>query len=252
MKFQNRYWWIIIAIFTVISAIFVVFIVNNDPSKNKITSSQLKEIQKELDITILRYDLDLFSLNVNNLAEEVKKLSGKYPPSIIEPDIWNNPEQMAALKAYLQDTIILALHKDAEKAINFDIIFKELKTAFGYYKIYYPDDSIPVIVTMLPGLDFSLPPVYLYDDFLFVNLDMYLGAENTYYQSTEIPSYIAERCDPLYIPVDIFKKAIVYKHLARAPRNTLLEAMITEGKKLYFTEMIYPRLHERFIIGYSE
>jgi hypothetical protein len=37
-----------------------------------------------------------------------------------------------------------------------------------------------------------------------------------------------------------------------APRTTLIENMITEGKKLYFTEMMFPNLDERLIIGYSE
>jgi hypothetical protein len=105
---------------------------------------------------------------------------------------------------------------------------------------------------MIPGLDLEMPSLYIYDNILFVNIDMYLGSNYHYYKDIGMPTYIAERCDPIYLPVDIFKKAMVYRHLAKAPRSTLIEAMITEGKKLYFTEMMFPHLHERYIIGYAE
>ncbi|MCL2291183.1 MAG: DUF2268 domain-containing putative Zn-dependent protease [Bacteroidetes bacterium] len=252
MKLPRRNFWIIIAIFVLLSAVFFLFFAKNNTPKNNIPLSELKEAKKQLNIQILRYDEDLFSLDMNNLEKEIERLSKIYPPLLIEPNIWNDPVRMEGLRAYLQDTVIIALHEATEKAIKTDIILRELKPAFGYYKVFYPNDSIPVIITMLPGLDLSVPSTYIYDDVLFVNVDMYLGADNPYYKAIGMPVYIAERCEPVYLPVDIFKKAIVHKHLARAPRTTLLDVMITEGKKLYFTEMMFPDLHERYIIGYSE
>jgi hypothetical protein len=248
MKFRYRNFWIIIAIFALLSTVFFLFIVKNKTLKNNVTPAELKEAKKQLNIQILRYDEDLFSLDLNNLQEEVEQLSKKYPSFLIGPDIWTEP----GFTAYLQDTVIIALHQAAQKAIKIDNILKELETAFGYYKVFYPNDSIPVIITILPGLDLSVPSVYIYDDILFVNVDMYLGADNPYYKDIGMPVYIAERCDPVYLPVDVFKKAMVHKHLARAPRTTLLDVMITEGKKLYFTEMMFPNLPESYIIGYSE
>jgi hypothetical protein len=97
-----------------------------------------------------------------------------------------------------------------------------------------------------------MPSVYIYDNILYINMDMYLGADKYFYNAIGIPSYISERYDSFYLPIDIFKKAIVYKHLEKRQRTTLFEVMITEGKKLYFTEMMFPNIDERFIIGYSE
>jgi len=248
MKLSRRNFWIIIVIFALLSAVFLLFFVKNDTPKNNISANELQEAKKQLNIQILRYDEELFALDLNNLQKEVAQLSKKYPSFLIGPDIWQEP----GFKAYLQDTVIIALHQAAQKTVKTDIILKELKPAFGYYTIFYPDDSIPKIITVLPGLDLAVPSVYIYDDILFVNVDMYLGADNPYYKDVGMPVYIAERCDPVYLPVDIFKKAMVHKHLARAPRTTLLDAMITEGKKLYFTEMMFPDLPDRYIIGYSE
>jgi len=250
MKFTAHFFWIIFALFALLSAILVIFLTKKNEQKNYVSPQELKEAKQQFQVSILRYEDDLFSLDLNCLPQEVERLSKKYPPLLIEPDSWNDPNLLEGLKAYLQDTIIVALYETA-KTIKTDILLKKLETAFGYYKVFYPNDSIPTIITLIPGLDDAIPSVYLYDDILFVHIDMYLGADNPYYQSL-FPLYIAERCDPVYLPVDIFKKAMVYKKLERTPRSTLLEAMITEGKKLFFTEMMFPDLHERYIIGYSE
>jgi hypothetical protein len=252
MKPRPRFFWTITAIFVLFFAIFVLFIVKKQPAKNNITAAQLKEAKEQLDIRLLRYEQDLFSLDMNNLQSEIERLSNIYPPLLIEPDVWKDEAMVAQLKAYLQDTLNMALFNAVEKVINTNLLIKDLKTAFGYYKVFYPNDSIPDIITIIPGLDITMPSVYIYDDILFVNTDMYLGADNPYYSKFGVPLYISERCEPVYIPVDIFKRALVYKHLAYPPTSSLLESMITEGKKLFFTEMMFPLMHERFIIGYSE
>jgi len=252
MKFLRQYFWIIIVIFALLFAVFLLLCCVKKKTKNHIGNSELNHAIKQLNIRVLRYDNDLFSLDLNNLSEEIELLSKIYPPFLIEPDIWNDTEQLSGLKAYLQDTIIIEIHHAAEKAVIIDRFIKEIETAFGYYKVFYPDESVPDIITLLPGLDFAVPSVYLYDSFLCVNIDMYLGAGNPFYNDSGLPLYISERCDPAYLPVDIFKKAMVYKHLGEVQNTTLLETMITEGKKLFFTEMMLPSLHERYIIGYSE
>jgi hypothetical protein len=251
MRLKLGFFLTIIAIIVLLFVFYFLFMVKNNLPKNNISASELMEAKKQLNINLLRYEEDLFSLDQNNLAKEVERLSQKYP-QFIEPNVWNDSLQLERLKAYLQDTIILALYHVAEKAIKTNILVKELETAFGYYKVFYPNDSIPTLITLIPGLDIMTPSAYIYDDILYVNIDMYLGTNLPYYKVVDLPLYIIERCEPTYLPIDIFKKAIVYKHLKVAPRNTLLEAMITEGKKLYFTEMIFPDLHERWIIGYSE
>jgi hypothetical protein len=252
MRFFYRNYWIFIVIFSFAIALFVWFIVKNNIKKNNITSLEFNEVKKQLNIPLFRYEKDIFSLDMNRLQEEMERLSKIYPPFFIEPDSWNDSAWMDALKAYLQDTIMIALHNSAEKVIKTDHILKQLETAFAYYKVFYPNYSIPNIITMIQG-DTYIPSVYfLSEDIIIVNVDMYLGAEDPYYAMDALPIYIIERCDVSFLPIDIFKKAMVYKHLPQMPRATLLDAMITEGKKLYFTEMMFPDVHERLIIGYSE
>ena len=251
MNMKSQAFWVAIAVFILLSALFFLFFVIKNTSNNGISNKELKKAKQSLNISILRYEDAIFSLNLNNLQQEIEQLSKIYP-SFIEPGSWNNSVQMERFKAYLQDTVMIALHEAAKKAVKTDHLLKKLETAFGYYKIFYPNAVIPKIITMIPGLDIEMPSVYIYDNILYVNIDMYLGAGNPYYNAVGLPLYLTERCEPNYLPIDIFKKAMVFKHLERAPRTTLLENMITEGKKLFFTEMMFPSLHERFIIGYSE
>ena len=252
MKSKTLFFGIFLAVFASLLVIFLLSCFRNNTPKNNITNSELQESKQQINISVLRYDRDLFALDLNNLPKEVERLSKQYPPFLIEPGVWNNPEQLERLKAYLQDTVIIALYKAAEKTVKMDNIIKELETAFGYYKVFYPNDSIPEIITLLPGLDLTMPSVYFYDNFLCINVDMYLGKESHYYSAVGLPLYIAERCDPVYLSVDIFKKAIVDQHLNEEHGNTIIENMIFEGKKLYFTEMMLPDMPERYIIGYPE
>jgi len=252
MKSKYRLFGLIIVIFALLFALFWLFTGIKKTAKNNVKSSQLREAKEQLNIQLLRYEQDLFSLDFVHLKTEIERLAEKYPPILIEPDVWNDEEMMTQLNAYLKDTLNIALFETTKKVIKEEVLRKELKTAFGYYKVFYPDDSVPVIITLIPGLDFTMPSVYFFDDVLFVNIDMYLGADKPFYTKYGMPLYMTERCEPVYIPIDIFKKAMVYKHLGNQPTSTLLETMIYEGKKLYFTEMMFPTMQERFIIGYSE
>jgi len=252
MKVKHPIFWITIVAFLTLSAFLFLFLVKEGKPKNNISVAELRESKNELALSILRYEQDLFSLDVNNLRDEVERLSKIYPNMVVAPGIWEDPEQLDGLKRFLQDTIIISLQEEVKKVVKTDAILRDLETGFGYYKVFYPNEVIPKIITQILGIDLGTPSVYLYDDILFINVDMYLGASYPYYSAAGIPVYISDRYELIYLPVDVFKRAIVFRHLARVPGTTLLDAMITEGKKMFFTEMMLPALHERLIIGYSE
>jgi hypothetical protein len=221
--------------------------------KNQISNIELKKVQKKIDLKILRYDQDVFQLDVNNISDGVMKLSEKYPEILIDKTISSNPEMIDRLKKYLADPIIVDIYNQVQKLFpNLDQLEADLIKGFSYYLIYFPNDQIPQIISIIPGFDLQMPSVYIYDNIVFLNLDMYLGNTCTHYNKMGIPKYISERFDQKYLLVDLFKKALVYKTLAEQEPITLLDHMIIEGKKLYFTEMMLPNTKQEDIIGYSE
>lgn len=245
---------LISALVLVIIAVVVglMFYLQNRSQKSTVNKAELSSIKKGIHIEIIRYETDLFSLDVNNLAPGLEKLSKKYPDVFIPEGVWRNPQMIKQLQEFLQDPIIRDIYKNVMTVYpNLDDITIEIEDALSYYKYYFPNATIPVFYSLIPGIDFLSPSVYAIEDTLFINLDMYLGPKNKYYNNSGMPLFISERCDKKYIAIDCFKKALVYKHLPKQTPISLLDNMIYEGKKLYFTECLFPNKTDDNIIGYS-
>ena len=221
--------------------------------KFKIKKTELAPLKERVKIDIHRYEMDLFSLDMNQLPEGVQRLSSIYPENLIEKGVWEDSLMMRGLKFYLQDPVIKEIYEKTVRTYpSLDTLTFTLEDAFARYLYYYPEANIPTFYTVVPGIDYSLPSVYAYNDDIFILLDMYLGANYKMYDQAGIPKYISERAESKYIATDCFKKALVYRHLPKKTKLTLLDNMIEEGKKLYFTELMLPKVPARDIIAYNE
>lgn len=207
---------------------------------------------KNVEIDFLRYEQQLFSLDPNHLAEGIEGLYGKVPSVLVAKDSWKDANMIKSLQGYLSDPTIKELYKETQKQYpNLDNLKKELTDAFRIYLTHFPEDSVPEIVTMISGMDFSIPSVWGYDNYLFINLDMYLGQNYKYYALSGMPKFISARCDKKYIASDSFTKVMAYKHLPDKTLVTALDNMLDEGKKLFLTQTVFPNKSPQDIIGYS-
>lgn len=241
------------AIAIIIIAVIIVILWPEKERKNQVSQIELNGVKNKVKITILRYDQDLFNIDMNEINTSVLKLAEKYPPYLIDKNICTNPELLAMLKNYLTDPVIKDIYQKVQKQYpDLDQFESELQKAFSYYLVYFPKQEVPKIITIIPGIDLQMPSIYIFDEIVYLNLDLYLGTGCSHYQKLGIPKYISERYESKYLTVDVFKKAIVYKHLPEQVPITLLDNMIIEGKKLYFTEMMLPNTPLLDIIGYSE
>lgn len=236
-----------------ISAVFVWFFWPEKEKKLQIPKTELIRAKRNFKLQILRYDQDLFQIDQNQIEEGIQKLANKYPSYLIDKKAYQNPQLVEGLKSYLNDPILQDIYKQTQKLYsNFEFFEKEMVDGFAHYLVYFPNQKVPPIITMIPGLDLEMPSVYIFENVVYLNLDLYLGSGFQMYNKMGIPKYISERMDSKYLTVDLFKKALVYKHLPSQVPLTLLEGMIIEGKKLYFTEMMLPEKPMQDIIGYSE
>ena len=207
---------------------------------------------KNVEIDFLRYEQQLFSLDPNHLSEGIESLYGKVPSVLVAKDSWKDANMIKSLQGYLSDPTIKELYKETQKQYpNLDNLKKELTDAFRIYLTHFPEDSVPKIVTMISGMDFSIPSVWGYDNYLFINLDMYLGQNYKYYALSGMPKFISARCDKKYIASDCFTKVMAYKHLPDKTLVTALDNMLDEGKKLFLTQTMFPNKSPQDIIGYS-
>lgn len=217
----------------------------------ELTKEQKEEIKK-VEISIFRYEQALDTLDPKHISTEIQKLYGQFPENLIAKDSWKNAEMMQGLKAYLSDPFIMELYKDCAKQYSdMSDIHAALTDAFKIYLTHFPDDSIPSFYTLIPGLDFSTPSVFGFGNDIYICLDMYLGSNYKYYAQANMPRFIATRCERRFIPTDVFTKSLCYRHLPDKTPVTLLDYIILEGKKLFFTQTMFPETKEQDIIGYN-
>ncbi len=133
---------------------------------------------------------------------------------------------------------------------NMSDVEKEIKTAFTYYKYYFPDSTLPQLFTYLG------PFVYqtLFDNnTLGIELDMYMGKHFGYYGSYEnnIPEYVAQRLDKPFIVVNVMQSLMDGNIVSLGPEATLLDEIIAAGKMLYYLDCMLPDVEDSLKMGYT-
>ncbi len=207
---------------------------------------------KNVEVSCVRYDQMLFALDTGRIAAGVKALYGKVPEVLVAKNCWEDSAMMRSLKSYLSDPVVRELYRETQRRFpDLDNTRAKLKGAFKTYLTHFPEDSVPDIVFMVSGLDFSMPSVWGLGNNLFVSLDMYLGPDCPYYASAGMPKFISARCDRKFIPTDCFSKGMAYRHLPDKTPVTALDYMLAEGKRLLLTQTVFPSTPARDIIGYS-
>ncbi len=227
--------------------------VTDNNRKHEVDIAKVHKVERQVDLQVKRYEKDLFALDTANLSSGLRRLASVYPEILIDKDAWKDPLMLDQLKAYLSDPIIRGIYEDVMNVFpDLKNLEAELTTAVGYYLNYFPKDSIPVFITLVPGLNTEMPTVYAYGNDVFIHLDMYLGKDYKYYSQIGMPLFVSQRCEKKYLATDCFSKAIVYRYLPQKSLVSLLDNMIYEGKRLYFTEMMFPEKEEKDVIAYSQ
>lgn len=221
-------------------------------TKPKLTAEQI-ETSKNVEINILRYEQDLFNIDQSNMSAAFASMYGKYPENIIAKGSWNNTEMLQSIRGFISDPVITEIYKDTQKQFSDLSEFKNAITpAMTLYLTHFPNERIPDFCTLVSGIDFQMPQVFGYENTIFICLDMYLGKDYKQYAQAGMPKYIAARCDKKYMATDCFSKALVYRHLPDKTLVTLLDNMVDAGKKMLFTQTMFPTTPAQDILGYSK
>jgi len=220
-------------------------------SKPQLTEEQLKYAQN-VEIKILRYEQDLFNINQNNMAAEFAAMYGKYPDNIIARGSWKNEEMLLSIRGFINDPVIKEIYKDTEaQYADMSWFQQQITPAMTLYLTHFPDEKVPDFCTLVSGIDFQMPQVFGYDNTIFICLDMYLGKDYKHYAQAGMPKYIAARCDKKYMATDCFSKALVYRNLPDKTLVTLLDNMVDAGKRMLFTQTMFPNTKPEDILGYT-
>lgn len=129
---------------------------------------------------------------------------------------------------------------------------EDLEDAFRYYLYYFPERSVPDIITCITAFNNS---IIVDDSLLMISLDRYLGAHSKYYPAMGIFEYQSRKMTPDYAVSDcMYAWATTewdYRDMNYGTR-TLLTSMLHEAKLIYFTKCMMPELSDTVLFGFTE
>lgn len=207
----------------------------------------VKKIEETHPVHIYRYDQALFNLPQKNLEKELDSLKADYAFFL------GDHPSIPQLKAYLNDPINRRLYKEVQQKYgDLSELEKAFQEAFARIRYYFPKAKIPRIYTLVSGLSYETPIIYV-DSVLIISLDMYMGGDYHYYKKMgeALPMFIRRRLSEEYILPDCMK-ALAYQVIHSNNTSTnILDDMILEGKRWMFSEMVLPGINDSLICGYT-
>jgi hypothetical protein len=211
---------------------------------------------RDLNLTINRFDQDLFAIPPDSVAERMPSLLEKYGKFIdlfgyiINIGESTNPTFPSYLEAFLSDPINKEVYTKTQEVFpDLSWLEKKLTGAFRYYKYYFPGKPVPRIYTYVSRFNHTM---VVDEDVLAIGLDKYLGADVDYYVRLGLPKYIRDNMVPEKIPSDCMFYWASTEYPFSSAENNVLHQILYYGKLLYFTEAMLPKEPERSIIGYTE
>jgi hypothetical protein len=211
-------------------------------------------------LTVKRFDKDLFSIDTNNVSTALTQLQKSYP-SFLNDYLYNIlavlPQQDSAVKK-----VKMFIHDYKPVYDSSQVTFasldktpKEIKKGFQFVKYYFPEYKLPSAMITFIGPVEGYANV-LTSSGLAVGLQLYLGKDFPVYHSEYIseiyPDYQSRRFDPPYIPVNCMKNIIDDIYSQDAPDLPLVYQMIEAGKRLYVLDQLLPETADSLKTGYTQ
>lgn len=242
--------------------IFSLLLLASCTNKNAYKKVDVSKIKTQINFG--RLEQDLFSLTAENYEPKQYELHEHYgsfydfysdeimrfgkPRFEYDTTTYSKKEDILG---FTHDTIIRMVYDNTQKLYAKDFPKTELEEALKHFQYYFPKEKITDVFTFISGFQYGA--ITFEDKTLGIGLDMYLGSNYFAYQNMDIPNYITRNLNKNFI-VPKSMEAIYMSHFDNTKYNTefpLLEAMVNEGKKLYFMECMQPEAPDSLIMGYS-
>lgn len=209
----------------------------------------------DLELSIIRFEQELFNINLNNIPQSTKDLNSKYQhflslfSYVINIGDPNDPVFIDFIEAFLTNKMNNEVYNKSQEVFS-DISFleKELTLAFKYYKYYFPEKTVPEIYSFVSGFNSS---IIIDTNILGIGIDRYLGTDYEYYPRLGLPLYIRTNMNPGKIPSDCMYSWGSTEFQFGEARNNVLNNIIYQGKLSYFVKAMMPDESDNIIIGFS-
>lgn len=210
-----------------------------------------------------RFDLDLYALDTNHIAEGLKKLHDKYPDFL---DYYLDTIRAYNIHGHYADST-----HGIRNDLRIDLTFRDfvdledsirqhfpatwdpgqsLTEGFKLTKYYINNFEVPRILFLNMGLS-KWPSFPIDKHTIGVGLDMFLGDQYPHYKDVGIPSYMYTHFRPGYLPVSVFNTVYQVMHPFQSDDRTLLDLMLQRGREQYFLHQVLPSTPDSVLFGFT-
>ena len=207
-------------------------------------------------LTEIRFDSTFFAMDSLHFESDLVKLVKQYPQFsedyfnriLMMPSKNESKKILAFYKAYLP------IYQETIKVQAFKKATPEITVALKRFHYYFPTYTLP------KQLIYFIGPLETYGnvvtkDGLAIGLQLYMGAESSWYYSEQIntiyPTYISRHFAPEYIVVNSVQNILNdYEPLALNGKQ-LIEQMIEIGKRQYILSQCLPNSSDTLLLGYT-
>ena len=212
--------------------------------------------QNQVTLEWLRFEHDLTGLatkpNFNNYNDSLSQVYGSfykfYSGRVMNFGTTSSPRYENTVMGFLMNKNVHQLFKNVDSTFT-DITpyHTQINNAFSYYHYYFPNKSIPVITSMVAGLNRN---IVVTDSVLGVGLDMYLGDSNKIYKLAQLPQYTYKKCKPEYMVYDMMRGWSLSEFEPENKKDNLLSQIINYGKSIYLMDAVFPFAPDHYKIGF--
>jgi hypothetical protein len=210
-------------------------------------------------IQVNRLDKDLFDKQTASIDSLNRKLSFKYNSfyKVYLQEILNigspsDPMISVLLNKFRKDEIWIETQNEINTIYpNFDSEQLEIEEALKRYKFFFPNTTLPNLVTYNSGFNIGIYPS---DSLIGIGLEWYLGADNKIVKqlaTDDFPQYMKNQMNKENLVPSSLKGWLLYKHQNNFKNENLLDVMIYYGKILFILKTILPKHTEVEIVSYT-
>ncbi|QEC57382.1 hypothetical protein [Flavisolibacter ginsenosidimutans] len=230
--------------------------------KNKNGAPDVSDVK--MNVTVLRFEKDFFSMDTTQLQASLQGVEKKYPAFLPVYFKYFAPVRDIAQQQHLTfETALLQYYRgikplavEADKKFsNLDNVKNGLDDNLRYVKHYFPLFRPPVVLTSVESLNPENPTeIYgttYYNDTLVISLQMFLGKDYPAYDPSQYPDYLRRRFEPAYIVPNCIRAVASDIYADSTEGASLIEQMIEKGKQWWLMHKFMPDAPDSLITGYT-
>ena len=199
-------------------------------------------------VKVQRLERDFFALKTPTDGQHFLDAHPAFARYYLQRQPANTKELEAGLPQMATNAALQQLGRETAAAFpDSAALRKDLGEMFRRVHHYFPDFRVPTTATWVSG--FTGKDIFVNDSLLVLSLDWFVGPKAS--RVPDLPQYMLRRYIPAgLLPLLAHNVASKYnKHELTA--NTMLDAMVHEGKALYFASQVLPCTPDSLLLGYT-